>query len=172
MPYSMRCKAISEWYTQLMAESLGKRCNHTGHIIYYGRTPVVAVGTTDMHAQTQQHQDGRRNKIVQFLEILELERTIEIKKSFEECQLLDKYYGISMDFALKIALKSNEEALAGDNRPSAKYVLPKLNEYYLGHLLYFLMLSVAYEGEFADVDTYNQPGVEAYKKIMKSKLFI
>ena len=34
----------------------------------------------------------------------------------------------------------------------------------------FLMFSIAYEGELADVDAYDQPGVEAYKRIMKKEL--
>jgi glucose-6-phosphate isomerase len=44
-----------------------------------------------------------------------------------------------------------------------------MNAYHLGELFYFLMLSVAYEGELANVDAFDQPGVEAYKKIMKAK---
>ena len=67
MPYAMRLKALGEWYVQLLAESLGKRKNREGETVFYGRTPVVAIGTTDMHAQTQMHQEGRRDKVVQFL---------------------------------------------------------------------------------------------------------
>jgi len=48
--------------------------------------------------------------------------------------------------------------------------LPELNAYHLGELLYLLALSVAYEGELADVDAFNQPGVESYKRIMGPKL--
>ena len=58
MPYAMRLKALGEWYVQLLAESLGKRKDREGNTVFYGRTPVVAIGTTDMHAQTQLHQDG------------------------------------------------------------------------------------------------------------------
>ena len=36
--------------------------------------------------------------------------------------------------------------------------------------MYLLALSVAYEGELADVDAFDQPGVEAYKKIMGPKI--
>ena len=43
MPYSMRLKSLSEWYVQLLAESLGKRCNREGATVHYGRTPIVAV---------------------------------------------------------------------------------------------------------------------------------
>ena len=47
----------------------------------------------------------------------------------------------------------------------------RLNHVYmLGQLMFLLMLTVAYEGELADVDAYDQPGVEVYKRFMKAKL--
>lgn len=170
MPYSMPLKSLSEWYVQLLAESLGKRCNRKGNVIHYGRTPIVAVGTTDMHAQTQQHQDGRLNKVVQFLEVENIEEEAVIHNPFPEIFLMHKYDGMDINKALKAALNANETALTSDNRYNARFILPKLNEYYLGQLMYFLMLTVAYEGELADVDAYNQPGVEVYKRFMKELL--
>ena len=170
MPYSMRLKSLGEWYVQLLAESLGKRCNRQGEQINYGRTPIAAVGTTDMHAQTQQHQDGCRNKVVQFVEILEKTCDVQLGNPFGKLEFFAKYNGMCVDEALKIALEANAQALNEDSRFNANYQLPKLTTYYVGQLLYFLMLSVAYEGELADVDAYDQPGVEAYKKIMKEKL--
>lgn len=170
MPYCMRLKSLSEWYVQLLAESLGKRFDRNGQEVNYGRTPVVAVGTTDMHAQTQQHQEGKRNKIIQFVEVNQIENDITIKNPFNNVEVLSKYTGLKMHDALKIALDANEKALNSDNRYNAKFVIPQINEYYLGQFMYFLMLSVAYEGEIANVDAYNQPGVEIYKKFMKEEL--
>jgi glucose-6-phosphate isomerase len=83
---------------------------------------------------------------------------------------LDRYENLNMNRVLKLALDANEQALTGDNRYNARFTLPKLNEFILGQLMYFLMLSVAYEGELADVDPYDQPGVEVYKRIMKEQL--
>ena len=166
----MPLKASIEWYVQLLAESLGKRFDRNGNEVNYGRTPIVAVGTTDMHAQTQQHQEGKRNKIVQFLEISSVENDITVKNPFSELEMLNKKDGLKMHEVLKIALQANEAALNSDNRYNAKFTLPQLNEYYLGQLMYFLMLSVAYEGELANVDAYNQPGVEVYKRFMKAYL--
>ena len=170
MPYAAKMKSVGEWYVQLLAESLGKRKDREGNVVYYGRTPVSAVGSTDMHAQTQQHQDGKKDKVIQFVEILEREQQIVLNNSFTHISSLKKYDGLSVDHALKIALAANEEALNSDGRLNAKYILPRIDEYYLGQLLYFLMLSVAYEGELADVDAYDQPGVETYKQIMKQKM--
>ena len=78
MPYAAKMKSVGEWYVQLLAESLGKRKDREGNVVYYGRTPVSAVGSTDMHAQTQQHQDGKKDKVIQFVEILEREQQIEM----------------------------------------------------------------------------------------------
>lgn len=170
MNYGICLKSLGEWYVQLLAESLGKRQNREGETVFYGRTPIAAVGSTDMHAQTQQHQDGKRNKVIQFLQVDEFEGDVVLGNPFPHLQDFAKYEGVSLNRALQIALLANREALDKDNRFSAVYHLPKLDEFYMGQIFYFLMLSIAYEGELANVDAYDQPGVEAYKKIIKREL--
>jgi len=170
MGYGNSLKSVSEWYVQLLAESLGKRLDREGKTVYHGRTPIVAVGSTDMHAQTQLHQDGTRNKVVQFLEIAEAEEKIVLADPFPTEKAFSKYAGKDMLTLLHIAMESNEQALAGDERMSARYILPRLTARYLGQLFMFLMFSIAYEGELDDIDAYDQPGVEAYKKIMNATI--
>ena len=114
--------------------------------------------------------DGRLNKVVQFLEVANPEEEAILHNPFADVPFFDKYEGMDMAKALKAALNANEAALTGDNRYNARFTLPKLNEYYLGQLMYFLMLTIAYEGELADVDAFDQPGVEVYKKLMKAQL--
>lgn len=170
MPYSMRLKTLSEWYVQLLAESLGKRHDRNGQEVFYGRTPIAAVGTTDMHAQTQQHQDGRRNKVVQFLEVMDKSAVLTLQVRDQAVSAYQKYNGMNIDMAQRIAMDANAQALNEDDRFNAKYILPQLTPYYLGQIFYFLMLSIAYEGEIANVNAFDQPGVEAYKRIMKQSL--
>lgn len=170
MGYGANLKSVGEWYVQLLAESLGKRMSREGELVNYGRSPIVAVGTTDMHAQTQQHQDGKRNKVVQFLQIAKPAEEIILGDPFPSEKAFGKYAGREMSRLLLIAMESNEQALASDERMSARYILPALNARYLGQLFMFLMFSIAYEGELADVDAYDQPGVEAYKKIMNATI--
>ena len=170
MPYGDYMKSVSEWYIQLLAESLGKQFNKEGKEVCYGRTPLVAVGTTDMHSQTQQHQEGKLNKVVQFIRLADWENDLVIPDIFPDVKKLSDISGVTMGQALEIARKSNEDALASNKRYSACFTLPTLNAYHLGELLYMLAMSVAYEGELSDVDAFNQPGVEAYKRIMGPKL--
>ena len=170
MPYGDYLKSVSEWYIQLLAESLGKQVDREGKEVCYGRTPMVAVGTTDMHAQTQQHQEGKLNKIVQFIRIEKWAKDFTIPDVFPEARKLSDISGVKMSEALEVARQSNADALASNQRFNALFSLPELTPYHLGELLYMLAMSVAYEGELADVDAFNQPGVEAYKRIMGPKL--
>ena len=170
MPYGDYLKSMSEWYIQLLAESLGKQKDRNGKEVCYGRTPVVAVGTTDMHAQTQQHQEGALDKVVQFVRIEKWPVDPVIADAFPNVQKLSEISGIKMSQALEVARESNAAALSSNGRFSALFSLPELTPYHLGELLYLLAMSVAYEGELADVDAFDQPGVEAYKRIMGPSL--
>lgn len=170
MPYADYLKSVAEWYVQLLAESLGKRTDREGAEVFYGRTPIVAVGTTDMHAQTQQHQDGKKDKVVQFVKIAEWEQDAVIPDIFPTASKLSEISSLRLSQALDVAREANAQALSNDNRFNATFVLPKLDEYHLGELLYMLALSVAYEGELANVDAFDQPGVEAYKRLMGPRL--
>ncbi len=170
MPYGDYMQSISEWYIQLLAESLGKQFNKEGKEVCYGRTPLVAVGTRDMHSQTQQHQEGKLNKVVQFVKVANWPVDYPIPNVFPEAKKLADIAGVTMSQALETARQSNADALTSNHRYNACFTLPKLDAYYLGQLLYMLAMSVAYEGELADVDAFNQPGVEAYKRIMWPRL--
>ncbi|MEL7633378.1 MAG: glucose-6-phosphate isomerase [Sporomusa sphaeroides] len=166
MPYADNLKSVAEWYVQLLAESLGKRTDRAGREVFYGRTPIVAVGTTDMHAQTQQHQDGRKDKVVQFVKVAAWENDPVIPDVFPSADKLSEISGLRLSQALDAAREANAAALRSDGRFNATFVLPEMTAYHLGELLYLLALSVAYEGELADVDAFDQPGVEAYKRLL------
>ena len=170
MPYGDYLKSVSEWYIQLLAESLGKQFDKEGKEVCYGRTPLVAVGTTDMHSQTQQHQEGTLDKVVQFIKVAKWENDLVIPNVFPEAQKLADISGVKMGDALEVARQSNADALSSNHRFNACFTIPELTPYHLGELLYMLAMSVAYEGELANVDAFNQPGVEAYKRIMGPKL--
>jgi len=170
MPYADYLKSVAEWYVQLLAESLGKRIDREGNEVFYGRTPIVAVGTTDMHAQTQQHQDGKKNKVVQFIKVVQWEKDAVIPDVFPSASKLSEIASLQLSQALEVARLANADALLGDNRFNATFVMPRLTAYHLGELLYLLALSVAYEGELANVDAFDQPGVEAYKRLMGPRL--
>lgn len=165
MPYAERLRCVSEWYVQLLAESLGKEQDRAGNTVHAGRTPIVAVGTTDMHAQTQLHQAGPHDKTVTTLDVADWGAP-----SVDRVPGSGKLAGKTFAELNTLARVANEEALASAGRPSDALVLDRLGPRTLGGLLYLLMASVVYEGELLNVCAFDQPGVEAYKKIMKARL--
>lgn len=165
MPYGTSLRALGWWYAQLLGESLGKKFDTHGNIIYNGRIPVACIGTTDMHSLTQEHQQGKKNKIVQF---------ISVKNLPDKADFLydDGSTGGMVDLGklLNAAARSNREALAQEERMSCAIEIEKLTEFHIGALMYFFFLATAYEGAMADINTYDQPGVEDYKKILHKYL--
>lgn len=168
MPYGDSLKSLAEWYVQLLAESLGKeKDDKSGR---YGRTPVVAVGTTDMHAQTQEHQEGRLNKVVTFVKVKEWDTALEVPHTYSDIPTLEAFSGLDLGTILNTALEANSEALTGDKRFNLTIELPKADAYNLGAFMFMQCWAIFYEGQLAEVDAFNQPGVEVYKKLLGPKL--
>ncbi|WP_231562155.1 glucose-6-phosphate isomerase [Veillonella montpellierensis] len=168
MPFGDSFKSLGEWYVQLVAESLGKH-REKGRLPY-GRTPVAAVGTTDMHAQVQEHQEGRYNKVVQFIKVREWDVDAIVPHVYEEFPKIEAFTGISLNEIMQAALASNQEALNSDNRFNMTIEIPKLNAFHLGEVMFMFFWAIFYEAQLAGVDAFNQPGVEVYKKILGPKL--
>lgn len=131
MPYSDALHSLSDWYVQLLSESLGKMSNTC---LPYGRTPVAAVGTMDMHAQVQEHQEGRLNKVVQFIKVKDWKHNLIVPDTYSEYERLHSLSDVGICDILNIALDANREALSSDNRFNMTITVPTLNAFHLGKL--------------------------------------
>ena len=165
MPYGDKLRSFGWWYAQLLGESLGKKYDLQGNIVYNGRTPVAAVGTTDMHSLTQEHQQGKKNKLVQFISVEHLPADLTVL-----CDEKGASGPVPMSRMLAAARRANEEALASEERMSCHIAMKELTPYHVGALMYFFFLTIAYEGALANVNAFDQPGVEDYKKILHEDL--
>ncbi len=165
MPYADRLRSLAWWYAQLLGESLGKKKNIRGETVYSGRIPVSAVGSTDMHSLTQEQQEGKKNKLLQFITVEEpaVDLDFELEEGGKPCV-------VPMSHVLNAAEKANAQSLANEGRMSCCLTIREINLYYVGALMYFFFLTIAYEGAMADIDAYDQPGVEGYKKILHKDL--
>lgn len=161
MPYGDKLRSFGWWYAQLLGESLGKKYDLNGNVVYNGRTPVASVGTTDMHSLTQEHQQGKKNKLVQFISVEQLPEDLSVL-----CDEKDVSGMVPMSRMLAAARSANEEALAKEGRMSCHISMKKLTPFHVGALMYFFFLTIAYEGALAGINAYDQPGVEDYKKIL------
>ena len=165
MPYGDKLRSFGWWYAQLLGESLGKKYDLHGNVVYNGRTPVASVGTTDMHSLTQEHQQGKKNKLVQFISVKQLPEDLSVL-----CDEKDVSGMVPMSRMLAAARRANEEALAKEGRMSCHISIKRLTPFHVGALMCFFFLAIAYEGALANVNAFDQPGVEDYKKILHEEL--
>jgi len=156
-------EAVGLWYDQLLSESLGKDGQ--------GATPLTVVNTRDLHSRGQQHQEGRRDKLITNVIVEEPRREVlAIREESMNQDRLNELAGKTVPDILRAALAGTNQAYADDRRPTADLRLPRLDESSLGQLFQMFMLATAVEGRLMGINPYGQPGVEAYKKNMNALL--
>ena len=164
MPYSDNLRYVSDWYAQLWAESLGKNLTLRGEECNVGQTPVKALGVTDQHSQVQLYTEGPYDKIVTFLSVGSYKEKFPIPHGCENIPDVSFLGGHTMEELIQAENKATAYALTKAGRLNYTINLPEVNEFTLGQLLFLFELQTAYAGAMLNVNTYNQPGVEAGKK--------
>ena len=161
--WSKALEPLGLWHDQLLAESLGKDGR--------GATPLTAVNTRDLHSRGQQHQAGRRDKLITNLLVDESGNIpLVIPARTDDTDELNRLAGRTLDEVLGAAIRGTNLAYAEDARPPSDIRLPRLDEFAMGGLLQMLMLAVTLEGYATGINPFGQPGVEAYKRHMQNEL--
>ena len=149
---------VSEWWKQLYGESEGKENK--------GIFPASVDFTTDLHSMGQWIQEGERTIFETVISVSEPNHTKIFPHSEENLDGLNFLAGKRVDEVNKMAELGTMIAHIDGGVPNLKIELPKLNEYYLGELIYFFERACGISGYLLGVNPFDQPGVEAYKKNM------
>jgi glucose-6-phosphate isomerase len=149
---------VSEWWKQLYGESEGKDKK--------GIFPASVDFTTDLHSMGQYIQDGERHLMETVISVMEPNHKVEFPHDEQNLDGLNFLAGKRVDEVNKMAELGTQIAHVDGGVPNMKIELPKLDEYYLGQLIYFFERACGISGYLLDVNPFNQPGVEAYKKNM------
>ena len=156
-------EAAGLWYDQLLSESLGKKER--------GATPLTVVNTRDLHSRGQQHQEGRRDKLITNLIAESVRRDrLAIERSELDQDKLNELTGKTLPDIMAAAIQGTNQAYAEDRRPTADIRLPGLDEFSMGQYFQMMMLATVVEGRLIGINPYGQPGVEGYKKHMQANL--
>lgn len=152
-------EAFGLWYDQLLSESLGKHER--------GALPLTVVNTRDLHSRGQQHQEGRRDKLITNLIVERSNRDpVAVGQSDLNQDGLNELAGKTVPDIQSAAIAGTNKAYRDDNRPTADIRIPLLDEHTLGELFQMMMIATAVEGRLIGINPFGQPGVEAYKKNM------
>lgn len=156
--YHPKLANVSEWWKQLFGESEGKEGK--------GIFPANVNFTTDLHSMGQYIQDGERTLFETVISVEEPNSALEIPETEEDLDKLNYLAGRRLDSVNKAAELATTLAHVDGGVPNLRIVIPELNAYYLGQLLYFFEFACGLSGYMLGVNPFDQPGVETYKKNM------
>ena len=156
-------EAVGFWYDQLLAESLGKA--------EQGALPLTCVNSRDLHSRAQQHQAGRRDKVMNNI-VLDVWRQdpLSIGHSERNADELNELADVTLPEVMNAAMRGTNLAYREANRPTTNLHLAGSNESTIGQLLQMLMLATVVEGRLIGINPYGQPSVENYKNYMNQLL--
>ena len=162
MPYADALERLAAWFVQLWAESLGKEGK--------GSTPHAAVGTTDQHSQVQLYMEGPQDKVIEVIEIQNHPRDLPIPEAYGDLGGVGYLGGHTMAELLNVECDATRKALTEAGRPNCTIALRALDEEHLGYLMQALEIQTAIAGSLYRVNAFDQPGVEAGKRITYSRM--
>ena len=167
--YSSALEGFNKWYIQLWGESLGKiNVNGTKQAL----TPVGLVGPVDQHSFLQLIAEGKRDKTVTFIKINDFEdNTIIPSNTLDGFDDLEYVEGLTFAELIEEQANATIESIKNiSDIPCDVITIDKVDEYNIASLMFNYQLLTSIIGKFVQINTYNQPGVESGKRILKDKL--
>ena len=149
---------LTEWWKQLYGESEGKDGK--------GLFPAGLDFTTDLHSMGQYIQDGPRILFETVLSVAQPERQVSVSAAPQDIDGLNYLAERRIDACNKMAELGTQMAHVEGGVPNLRIEVPRLDAYNIGALLYFFEFACGISAYMMDVNPFDQPGVEAYKKNM------
>ena len=156
--YEPSLQYFSEWWKQLYGESEGKENR--------GIFPASVNFTTDLHSMGQYLQEGLRVLFETVISVEKPKHSLLIPEDADNYDGLNFIAGKELHYVNHMAELGTIVAHHDGGVPVMRLVLPELSEFYVGELIYFFEYACALSGYVLDVNPFDQPGVEAYKKNM------
>lgn len=156
--YEPRLFFFTEWWKQLYGESEGKENK--------GIFPAGVSNTTDLHSMGQYIQEGARILFETAVSIEKPEYTLQVPTDDANLDKLNYLAGKRVHEINQMAELGTAIAHVDGGVPNLRVSIPEINEFVLGELIYFYEMACAVSGYILDVNPFDQPGVEAYKRNM------
>lgn len=156
--YEPKLSYIIEWWKQLFGESEGKDG--------VGLFPASLVYSTDLHSMGQYVQEGKRIMFETVLKVKDPEADLVLEKAASDLDGINYLAGKKLSEVNNQAMMGTLLAHVDGSVPNVLLELEKVDSYNIGYLLYFMMFSCGLACYMLDINPFNQPGVESYKKNM------
>src|SRR3989344_482754 len=162
--FNPELKSVGKWYTQLMSESIGREYNLKGERVNVGITPVVSIGSTDLHSMAQLYLGGRKDKLTQFIYASQKDNAPKVPTELFMPGLVDDIGGKSVADIMDAIFYGIKIAYIKNNLPFTEIVMHKISEDTLGQYMQLKMMEMMFLARLLGVNAFDQPKVEDYKR--------
>ncbi len=162
--FAPELESIGKWCRQLMGESLGKECDVDGVEIHTGITPIVSIGSTDLHSMAQLYFGGPRDKFTTFVSVRNKNENIHIPEVPVLEGLISGLGGKSLGSITEAIHCGVETTYKKLKLPFVSIIMPEISPYTLGQYLQYKMMETMYLAKLFNVNAFDQPSVKDYKQ--------
>lgn len=162
-------ESVGKWYRQLLAESIGKRFSVDGAEIFTGLVPTVSIGPTDLHSVAQLYLGGPKTVFTAFITSSEC-KTHKVPNERLFGHLVPMINGRTLSEIREAVVTGTKIAYKDADRPFITIELKDTTPYEIGALMQYQMMEVMFLGKLLNINPFDQPSVESYKKATKKAL--
>ena len=156
--YEPSFRFMAEWWKQLYGESEGK--DHKGIF------PASVEFTADLHSMGQYIQQGPRMLMESIVRFTESRTAYPFPADEGNADGLNYLVGRDMSEICRVAADAVRDAHVSGGVPNIVIEFPRRDEEGFAAMVCFFELACAISGYMSQVNPFDQPGVEAYKKNM------
>lgn len=162
--FNPELKSLGRWYSQLTAESIAKEYNLNNEKVNIGITPLISIGSTDLHSTATLFLSGPKNKFTQFVHASQKEGSPVIPAESFLPDLVPDLKGKSMADVMGAIYYGVKIAYLKNGLPYSELIMHEVSEDSLGQYLQLKMFETMYLARLLGVNAFDQPKVEDYKR--------
>lgn len=163
-------QSLGLWLRQLIAESLGKTIQEEGMIRRVGIIPTVSLGTQDLHSMVQLYLAGPRTTFTTFLYQEREQESLCLPDIPAFDALVPSLQKKSLASIESAIFRGVLDAYTQEHKPHMAVYMQEKSPHDLGYYMQLKMIEVMLLGTLLNVDPFDQPAVELYKKVTRKLL--
>lgn len=161
--FAPELESLGKWYRQLMGESLGKEYDTLKKVVHAGITPIVSVGSTDLHSMAQLYFGGPRDKFTALVSVHNPKQGNHVPAQGMLEGMVQHIEDKTAEDIMEAIVTGVRKAYTDLGLPFMTIEFPAVNAYTLGAYLQYKMLETMYLANLMRVNAFDQPNVEQYK---------
>lgn len=162
--FSTALEKVGAWYRQLSAESIGKAFDKENNKINISLLPTISIGSTDLHSVAQLYLASKDNRFTTFVSVARNASEVALPHYEEYESLVEHIQGKSLATIMDAILLGTKRVYAANSRPFIAWNLPEKSAFYIGQFMQIKMIEMMYLGYLLNVNAFDQPEVERYKR--------